>query len=148
MCALTFNNEDALNLEDDLPNVGKQEHVVLNGAMVAVDPFHEEDNGESSLSPLNADKLLAFMLTCGSQRINATMYGVVRKLLSTKTCNTYNAPITGSSLPGLTYLKTRVKPSVRNLLAKHHIVQLAVDTSRAEAKVGVDKYSQTYQYQS
>ena len=89
---------------------------------------------------LGPEKFLAGLLICGSQRSNATMYKVVRNLINSNTCSMCGIPVAGLSLPGLTYLKNRVKPVMRSLIAQHEILELTVDTHRAGAKVGVEKY--------
>ena len=102
----------------------------------------EEEKGKPKvpIDELNTNGILACLLTCGSQRVNETMYSVVRHLLNSKTCSVCGTPIAGASLPGLTYLKSLVKPSLRSLVAKHDIIELSVDTERAGAKTGIDKY--------
>ena len=100
----------------------------------------QDDKGKSNIAWLSSDNLLACLMTCGSQKVNETMYLVLRHLLNSKTCRVCDTPNAGSSLPGLTYLKSRVKSSVRSLVAKHDILQLDVNLERAGAKHGVDKY--------
>ena len=68
------------------------------------------------------------------------MYNVVRVLLSSKKCNVCGNNI-GSKLPGLTYLKTKVKPLIKSSwFATHTILNVTVDSSRSGAKTGVDKH--------
>ena len=91
---------------------------------------------------INSDNLLGCLLTCGSQRLSNVMYSVVRSVLSGKECSVCSTPVPGAKLPGMTYLKKKVKPRIQmNLLPKHKVIQLRVDPSRSGAKLGIDKYS-------
>ena len=69
------------------------------------------------------------------------MYNVVRNLLGGRECGVCGASVTGSMLPGLTYLKTIAKPRARmNLLPRHDIIQVSVNHNRAGAKLGIGRY--------
>ena len=134
--AFMFSRVDA----DDLPNTGECEDR-LNKLTNGVDsPDEKEDECMSTVAQMNSSKFLACLLTCGSQRMNETMYNVVRKLLNSKYCSSCGSPVTGTLLPGVTYLKSKLKSSVRSLVAKHEIMELTVNTDRAGAKFGVVKY--------
>ena len=65
---------------------------------------------------INADNLLGCLLTCGSQRLSAVMYDVVRKVMSARECRVCGAAVPGAKLPGLTYLKKTLKPCISCLL--------------------------------
>ena len=126
--------------EADLPNRNRNEEGVSGDNVECDSPEKEGDQDKSTIAQLTSDGFLACLLTCGSQRLNETLYSVVRNLLNSKTCSVCDTPIAGASLPGLTYLKTRLKPSVRSLVAKYEIVELSVDRQRSGAKLGIDKY--------
>jgi len=90
---------------------------------------------------MNANNLLGCLLTCRSQRLSSVMYNVVRSLLGGRECSVCGASVTVAMLPGLTYLKTIVKPSAKlNLLPRHDVIQVTVNRSRAGAKLGIGKY--------
>ena len=103
-----------------------------------------DDEGKCTTSKITTDNLLACLLTSGSQRISSIMYTVVRLILGGKACAVCGSMITGAKLPGLTYLKTHVKPTVkRHLLARHDVIQMKVDHTRAGAKTGIGRYFST-----
>ena len=73
-------------VDDDLPNANKHEHRLI-ADMIDVDiPDEEEDKGKSTIAQLTCDKFLACLITRGTQRMNETMYSVVRNLLNSKAC--------------------------------------------------------------
>ena len=103
-----------------------------------------DESTQSQDSKITTDNLLACLLTSGSQRISSLMYTVVRTILGGKACAVCGAVVTGAKLPGLTYLKTNVKPTVkRRLLARHDVIQMTVDHTRSGAKTGIGRYLST-----
>ena len=100
----------------------------------------EDDKMKEEL--LNADNLLGCLLTCGSQRLSTVMYSVVRSVLSGRECGVCGAKVPGARLPGMTYLKQKLKPCIKmNLLPRNKIIQVRVDRSRSGAKFGIDRYA-------
>ena len=93
---------------------------------------------------INSDNLLGCLLTCGSQRLSTVMYSVVRSIPSGRVYSVVrsipsgrefvvcSAQVPGAKLPGMTYLKEKLKPYIKmNLLPKHQVIQVGVDCSRS-----------------
>lgn len=131
-CERTRNFEKDVEESEDIGVVQDDGDVLVNG----------ETSTSSAQCVMNADNLLGCLLTCGSQRLSSVMYNVVRTIMSGRQCGVCGASVTGAKLPGLTYLKTNLKPKVKlNLLPRHEVIQVRVDRSRAGAKLGIGKYA-------
>ena len=74
----------------------------------------EKKKNEFSFSNLTEADIIGDQLTSGSQRMSAKMYDVVRKIIESKKCMVCGQGLVGANLPGLTYLKTNVKPFVKS----------------------------------
>ncbi len=72
------------------------------------------------------------------------MYNVVRMLLQSRKCDVCGKTGSGHSLPSLTYLKGRIKSTIRTWYAKHELINVFVHQTKAGAKTGLDKYSSNF----
>ena len=78
---------------------------------------------------MSVEHLLGSLLTCGSHRLSAMMYKVVRKLLVPKKCYLCGTLGKCTRLPGMTAIKSNAKPMSKDWYAKHDLLQLTVDES-------------------
>ena len=83
---------------------------------------------------MSVEHLLGSLLTCGSHRLSAMMYKVVRKLLVPKKCYLCGTLGKCTRLPGMTAIKSNAKPMSKDWYAKHDLLQLTVDENGAGAE--------------
>lgn len=139
-------NSDHRRLSEEEGSVENRNVETLNNIEVdnqTVECVGEREEAQLDERNVNAQYLLAGLLTCGSLRMGGVMYGVVRKLLRHKDCDLCGKEVGGLNLPGLTYIKTKAKPMLKKWYARHDVMNVEVDQSKAGAKTGVDKHQST-----